>query len=388
MRLPLLALLLASFGIGTTEYVIVGLLPDIARDLQISIPEAGMLITSYSLSVAIGSPILAILIASLPRRAALIILMLLFILGNLLCALSPSYFSLIISRMITALCHGAFFGLGAVVAAAVVPPKQKTQAIAIMFAGLTLANVMGVPLGTSIGQLYGWRATFWCVVIIGVVAVAALYAWIPRGLMLKGTGLLNELRALKRSQVLFAMMISILASSSLFSVFTYIVPILEEVAGLQPTYITAVLLVFGVGITIGNLGGGRLADWRLMPTIIGICFSLVLVLVLFSATAHSLLPAVITLFIWGVLAFAIISPLQMRVVNEATGAPSLASTMNQSAFHIGNAAGAYVSGVAITHGISYANLPWVGAAIAILALSMSIFTYKRDRYELACQNVM
>jgi DHA1 family inner membrane transport protein len=321
MRLPLLALLLASFGIGTTEYVIVGLLPDIARDLQISIPEAGMLITSYSLSVAIGSPILAILIASLPRRAALIILMLLFILGNLLCALSPSYFSLIISRMITALCHGAFFGLGAVVAAAVVPPKQKTQAIAIMFAGLTLANVMGVPLGTSIGQLYGWRATFWCVVIIGVVAVAALYAWIPRGLMLKGTGLLNELRALKRSQVLFAMMISILASSSLFSVFTYIVPILEEVAGLQPTYITAVLLVFGVGITIGNLGGGRLADWRLMPTIIGICFSLVLVLVLFSATAHSLLPAVITLFIWGVLAFAIISPLQMRVVNEATGAP-------------------------------------------------------------------
>jgi DHA1 family inner membrane transport protein len=312
--------------------------------------------------------------------------MLLFILGNFFCALSPNYASLILARVITALCHGAFFGLGAVVAAAVVPPKQKTQAIAIMFAGLTLANVMGVPLGTSIGQAYGWRATFWCVVMIGIISVAALYAWIPRGLMLKGTSLLNELRALKRSQVLFAMMISILASTSLFSVFTYIVPILEEVAGLAPNHITAVLLLFGVGITIGNLGGGRLADWRLMPTVIGICLSLVLVLTLFSTTAHSLLPAIVTVFIWGILAFAIISPLQMRVVNEATGAPSLASTLNQSAFHIGNATGAYVSGLAITYGVSYASLPWIGAAIATLALGMSIFSYKLDKPVLVRQN--
>jgi DHA1 family inner membrane transport protein len=383
MRLPLVALLLASFGIGTTEYVIVGLLPDIARDLAITIPEAGMLITSYSLSVAFGSPLLAIATASLPRRAALLILMLLFIFGNILCALSPSYFSLIISRIITALCHGAFFGLGAVVAATVVPAKQKTQAIAIMFAGLTIANVMGVPLGTSIGQVYGWRRTFWCVVVIGIISVIALYKWIPRGLMLKGESILSEFRTLKRSQVLLAMMISILASSSLFSVFTYIAPILEDVAHLSPYNITAVLLLFGVGITIGNLGGGRLADWRLMPTVIGICFSLVIILTIFSATAHSLLPAVITVFVWGILAFAIISPLQMRVVNEAFGAPNLASTLNQSAFHIGNATGAYVSGVAITNGTSYANLPWIGAAIAVLALAMSIFSYWHDRQALA-----
>jgi DHA1 family inner membrane transport protein len=379
MRLPLFALLLASFGIGTTEYVIVGLLPNIARDLQISIPEAGMLITSYSLSVAIGSPLLAILIASFPRRIALLLLMLLFIVGNFLCALSPNYFSLIGARVITALGHGAFFGLGAVVAAAVVPPKQKTQAIAIMFAGLTLANIMGVPLGTSIGQAYGWRAAFGCIVVIGLIAVAALYMWIPRDLMLKGENLFSELRMLKRSQVWFTMIISILASSSLFSVLTYIVPILEEVAGVAPQHITAVLLLFGIGITIGNLGGGGLADWRLMPTVIGICFSLMMVLTLFVMTAHSLWPAVITIFVWGILAFAIISPLQMRVVNEATGAPSLASTLNQSAFHIGNATGAYISGVAISSGVSYAHIPWLGAMIAVLALGMSIFSYRRDK---------
>jgi DHA1 family inner membrane transport protein len=338
-----------------------------------------MLITSYSLSVAIGSPLLAILIASFPRRIALLLLMLLFIVGNFLCALSPNYFSLIGARVITALGHGAFFGLGAVVAAAVVPPKQKTQAIAIMFAGLTLANIMGVPLGTSIGQAYGWRAAFGCIVVIGLIAVAALYMWIPRDLMLKGENLFSELRMLKRSQVWFTMIISILASSSLFSVLTYIVPILEEVAGVAPQHITAVLLLFGIGITIGNLGGGGLADWRLMPTVIGICFSLMMVLTLFVMTAHSLWPAVITIFVWGILAFAIISPLQMRVVNEATGAPSLASTLNQSAFHIGNATGAYISGVAISSGVSYAHIPWLGAMIAVLALGMSIFSYRRDK---------
>jgi DHA1 family inner membrane transport protein len=268
-RLPLLALAMASFGIGTTEFVIMGLLPDVARDLSVTIPQAGMLVSGYAMGVAVCAPILAIATARLDRRHALLLLMGMFILGNLFCALAPSYPMLMAARIVTAFCHGAFFGLGAVVAANVVPPQRRAQAMATMFAGLTLANVLGVPFGTALGDAVGWRSTFWVVVGIGVVAATALYVWLPHNMPAPEVSLLQEARMLGRKQVL-AMLISVIASASLFSVFTYITPILENVTGVSSHHVALVLMVFGVGLTFGNMLGGRLGDWRPMPAVIGI----------------------------------------------------------------------------------------------------------------------
>src|SRR2546423_11164335 len=256
----LLALAVASFGIGTTEFVIMGLLPDVAHDLRVTIPQAGLLVSGYALGVVLGAPILAVATARLDRRRALLLLIGIFILGNCLCAIAPSYALLMGARIVTAFSHGAFFGLGAVVAANVVLPQKRSQAVALMFTGLALANVLGVPFGTALGQAAGWRTTFWVVVGIGIVASLTLYAWLPRGTTSSGAGLMQETRTLVRSQVLLAMLISVLASASLFSVFTYITPILENVARESPHQVTWVLLLFGVGLTFGNLLGGRLGD--------------------------------------------------------------------------------------------------------------------------------
>ncbi len=276
--LALLALAAASFGIGTTEFVIMGLLPEMAADLGVGIPTAGLLVSGYALSVTFGSPLVAVALSRLDRRRALLVLVGLFILGNALCALSPDYRLLMLARIVTALCHGAFFGLGAVVAADLVPPQRKASAIAIMFTGLTLANVLGVPFGTALGHALGWRATFWAVVGIGFVAAAALVAWLPRHLARDGGSLLSEMRTLRRTQVVLAMLLSVLASASLFSVFTYVAPLLAATAGASPSAITGVLLLFGVGLTLGNGLGGRLGDWRLMPSVIGLGFALAVVL--------------------------------------------------------------------------------------------------------------
>jgi DHA1 family inner membrane transport protein len=377
-RLPLLALALASFGIGTTEFVIMGLLPDVASDLAVTIPQAGLLVTGYALSVAFGSPFLAIATARMDRRRALLLLIGIFILGNLLCALSPSYTLLMAARVVTALCHGAFFGLGAVVAATLVPPQKKAQAIATMFAGLTLANVLGVPFGTALGEALGWRDTFWAVVIIGFAAAFALYAWLPRNMPTPRLQLIQEARTLGSMQVILAMLISVLSSASLFSVFTYITPILEHVTRISPHAVTQMLVLFGVGLTVGNFLGGRFGDWKLMPSVIGILAVLTPLLVLFTMTSSTTASAAVTIFCWGLLAFALISPLQMRVVNEAARAPNLASTLNQGAFNLGNATGAWIGGLALARGLAYGQLPWVGAALAVAALVLSILSCRLD----------
>jgi DHA1 family inner membrane transport protein len=374
-----LALAMASFGIGTTEFVIMGLLPDVAHDLAVTIPQAGLLVSAYALGVAFGAPILAVATAGLDRRRALLLLIGIFILGNCLCAIAPSYALLLGARIVTAFSHGAFFGLGAVVAANVVPPRKRAQAIALMFTGLTLANVLGVPFGTALGQAAGWRATFWAVVGIGIVAAAALYAWLPRGMKSTGAGLLQEARTLCRTQVLLAMLISVLASASLFSVFTYITPILENVTRDSPHQVTWVLLLFGVGLTFGNILGGRLGDWRLMPSVIAIFILLVAVLGVLTITSPMPWLAGTTIFVWGALAFGLVSPLQMRVVNEASGAPNLASTLNQGAFNLGNAAGAFAGELALTDGVAYGNIPWIGAGFAALGLAFSLLSYLLDR---------
>ena len=377
-RLPLLALALASFGIGTTEFVIMGLLPDVAGDLGVTIPQAGLLVTGYALSVAFGSPFLAVATARMDRRKALLLLIGIFILGNLLCALAPNYALLMAARIVTALCHGAFFGLGAVVAATLVPEQKKAQAIAMMFAGLTLANVLGVPFGTALGEAVGWRNTFWAVVVIGFAAAFALYAWLPRNMPTPRMKLIHEARSLGSTQVILAMLISVVVSASLFGVFTYITPILENVTLISPHAVTLMLLLFGIGLTAGNFLGGWLGDWKLMPSVIGILALLIPVLSLFTLTSASLVPAAVTIFCWGLLAFALISPLQMRVVNEAAQAPNLASTLNQGAFNLGNAAGAWIGGLALTNGLAYRELPWIGVALAAVAFTLSFLSHRFD----------
>jgi DHA1 family inner membrane transport protein len=375
----LLALAAAAFGIGTTEFVIMGLLPEIGHSLGVSIPQAGQLVSSYALSVTIGSPFMAILMARFPRRLSLLILMAVFILGNVLCALARGYDTLMAARIFTALAHGTFFGIGAIVAAEVVPKHQRAMAISLMFSGLTLANVLGVPFGTLLGQAYGWRTTFWAVVVIGVVAFAALLIWVPEVRQARRMRLKREVSALGHPQVLLAMGTSVLCSAALFTVFTYITPLLENVSGISPRGVSIVLLLFGVGITLGNLIGGRLADWRLMPSIVLMLCLLIVVQVVFTATSHSVIPAAITVMVWGAFAFGVCPPLQMRVVDQARAAPSLASTMNQSAFNFGNAIGASAGGFMVSAGAGYADLPWLGSAFSVIALGVVVFALWLER---------
>lgn len=380
MPLPILALAVASFCIGTTEFVIMGLLPEVAADLGVSIPAAGLLVTGYALGVVIGAPIIAIGTAKLPRKPVLIGLAVLFVLGNLLCAIAPTYWTLMAARVITALGHGAFFGIGSVVAASLVPANKRASAIALMFAGLTLANILGVPGGTALGEAFGWRMTFYAVVVIGLISVAAIAFLVPAGVAPPGKGgVAGEVKVLGKLQVWLAMIISALASGSLFAVFTYIKPILTDVTGLSVESVTWILLLFGGGMTIGNIIGGKLADWKLMPTAIGALVVMAAIHVAFAELSTSAPAAILLVFMWGVITFVIVPPMQMRVVETASEAPNLAATLNQGAFNAGNAAGAWVGGAAISMGVSYADLPLVGAAIALSAFGVAVFSFAIER---------
>jgi MFS transporter, DHA1 family, inner membrane transport protein len=327
LHTPLMALAIAAFGIGTSEFIIMGLLPNLSEDFHVSIPKAGVLVTGYALSVTIGAPIVAIATARLERKLALLLLMGVFTLGNLACAVAPTYNLLFSARVLTALCHGAFFGIGSVVAANLVPRNQRAQAIALMFSGLTLANVLGVPAGTALGQAFGWRAAFWAIIPIGAIAAVAVFFLVPS--QPAGTGgLLHEFRVLRKPQVLLVLAMSVLTSASLFCVFTYIAPMLEVVTLVSPHTVTLTLLLFGVGITIGNLLGGTLSDWRPMAFLVGALLTLIgSLLVLYYAEPH-VLPAIVMILLWGAIQFAAGAPLQSRIVDHAATAPNLASTLN------------------------------------------------------------
>ena len=380
MPLPIFALAIASFCIGTTEFVIMGLLPEMAADLGVSIPAAGLLVTGYALGVVVGAPIVAIATAGLPRKTVLICLASLFVVGNLLCAVAPEYWTLMAARVVTAFGHGAFFGIGSVVAASLVPKNKQASAMALMFAGLTLANILGVPAGTALGETFGWRSTFWAVVGIGLISVAAIAWLVPAGVAPPGKGgIVGEVRVLGKVQVWLAMLISSLASASLFAVFTYIKPILTDVSGLSVGSATWVLLLFGAGMTIGNIIGGRLADWKLMPTAIGALAFIILVHLSFAELAYDAVATIVIVFLWGVVTFVIVPPLQMRVVQTASDGPNLAATLNQGAFNVGNAAGAWVGGIALSSGVPYQDLPFVGAAVALVALGVALFSQALDR---------
>jgi DHA1 family inner membrane transport protein len=283
------------------------------------------------------------------------------------------------ARIVTAFCHGAFFGIGSVVAAGLVAPNRRAQAIALMFTGLTLANVLGVPLGTALGQIAGWRATFWAVTGIGVLAAGALAAFLPANIEMQKASLVREFAVLKNPQVLAVLGASALASASLFSVFTYITPILEDVTGFTPHAVTLVLLLFGLGLTVGSTLGGRLADWRLMRSLLGFLLAIGVILAVFAATMHRPVAAMATIFVWGILAFAIVPPLQMLVVDRASDAPNLASTLNQGAFNLGNASGAWLGGAAISAGAPLTSLPWVGLAMAVASFVLTLVSASMER---------
>ena len=380
MRIPLLALAVSAFAIGTSEFVIMGILPNLSEDLHVSIAKAGVLVTSYALSVTVGSPLVALATARLERKRALLLLMGVFILGNVVCALAPGYNALLAARVITALCHGAFFGIGSIVAADLVPRQQRSQAIALMFSGLTLANVLGVPAGTALGQAFGWRSTFWAIAPIGLVSAAMLLWLLPRQES-TSSRLLDEFVILRRPQVLIVLALSILSSASLFCVFTYVAPMLESVTHVGPHTVTLVLLLFGVGITVGNLLGGWLSDWRQLPSVIGLIVLLILTLVALFFAEPFVLPTILMILFWGVVAFAGGAPLQARVVDKAAEAPNLAATLNQGAFNLGNATGATLGGLLLTSGFGYRDLPWASAAISCVALGLALLSRQLERRE-------
>ena len=380
MRKPLLALAVSAFGIGTSEYIIMGLLPDLAHSLRVSIPKSGILVSGYALSVTLGSPLVALALSRMDRKRALLILMGMFIAGNALCALAPTFLLLLIARILTAPCHGAFFGIGSIMAFHLVPRSERAQAITLMFSGLTLANVLGVPAGTALGQAFGWRFAFWALVPVGLIAGLGLWRMVPHQAP-ENMELKHEFRAALRPQVQLVLTLSTLCSVSLFCVFTYIAPILEQVTRLSPTSVSKVLVVFGVGITVGNLLGGRLSDWKQMPVLIGGIMLLIVILMVMPFLELSLTPAVITIFVWGGVHFATGSPLQARIVEQAKGAPNLASTLNQGAFNLGNALGASLGGIMLTAGVSYRYLSWGSAAVAGVALLVALIALRVEQIE-------
>lgn len=371
-KAPLIALAVAAFGIGTTEFVIMGLLPEVAADLHVGLPAAGLLVSGYALGVAFGGPVLAALLARVPARATLIGLMGLFIAGNLGCAVAPTYMLLMLARIVTALCHAAFFGTGAVVAARLAAPGRSAQAIALMIGGLTIANVVGVPLGTFIGQAAGWRVTFLAVAGIGAVALLAMARLLPQVEVTRDLG--AEVRVLKTPPVWLTLAVSTLASASMFGFFTYITPILTTLGGVADGNVGYVLLAAGIGLTAGNYLGARLADWRAGPSLVAVLFGVSAVLLIFASLGRTPWSATVIVTLWGVLAFAVCAITQAMVVEAASAAPNLASTLNISAFNLGNAIGAGLSAAVLSSGLGLSAIPLLAAMVAGLAMATAIIS--------------
>ncbi len=373
MNLALFALALSAFGIGTTEFVIMGILPQVSESLRVSIPQAGLLVSFYALGVAVGAPILAVLTKDLSRKKALLLLMGIFIIGNICCALSFHYITMMIARIITSFCHGSFFGIGAVVAARLVPPQRKARAVALMFTGLTVSNVIGVPFGTWIAHHWDWHITFWLIAGVGILAFLALLAFLPDcGANDAPIDFKEELKIIMKPHVLMAMLITLLTFASVFALFTYIAPILLITTKTPLSWITTTLLIIGVGSVIGNLWGGKLADHGTLSALLITISLLFVISVFFIFSSTFVYWAVITLFFWGVASFATVAPLQMNVVKSAHAAPNIASTINIGIFNVGNALGAYLGGVPLSLGFSPRGCIIVAIILALLAVTVTI----------------
>ncbi|WP_372984463.1 MFS transporter [Microbacterium sp.] len=373
MPLGLIALAIGAFGIGLTEFVIMGLLPDVAADFGVTEATAGWLISGYALSVVVGALGLTAATTRLPRKPVLLGLVVLFIVGNAITALAPDYTTAMIGRIVAALCHGAFFGIGSVVAADLVAPEKKARAIAIMFTGLTAANVFGVPFGTFLGQQFGWRSTFWVISAIGIVAFAgiALLVTAPKTAG-QQVSLRSELRAFRSGQVWLSLIVTALAFGGMFGAFTYIAYTLTGVTGFADTTVPWLLVLFGAGLVAGNWIGGRLADRSIDGTLLIFIAALVVVLVLFGFFAWSQPVTIAILVLMGAFGFGTVPGLQSRIMHYAGGAPTLASGANIGAFNVGNALGAWAGGLGIAAGLGYTSPIWIGAAITASALVVMV----------------
>jgi MFS transporter, DHA1 family, inner membrane transport protein len=384
MPLALYALTAGAFGIGVTEFVIMGLLIDVSKDLGVSISSAGLLISGYALGVVIGAPILGAISGRWSRKNLLLGLMVVFTIGNLACAIAPDYWTLMAARVLTAFAHASFFGVGSVVATGLVAPNRRASAIAIMFTGLTVANILGVPFGTWLGQAYGWRSTFWAVTVIGIAALAVIALLVPKDEASAETGEDEQgvLAVLGRRAVILGLTTTVLSWVGVFAAFTYIAPILTEITGFSESAVSPILLVFGGGLVVGNIAGGWLADRRLVPTILGSLVALSVVLFAMTAAIHQPALAVIAIGLFGATAFATVSPLQMWVLRQAEGAgQGLASSFNIAAFNLGNAIGAWLGGAVIDNGPGLGAVTFVAGLVPIAALAVALVAIRLDRQQ-------
>ncbi|MFF1876708.1 MFS transporter [Leifsonia sp. NPDC058230] len=383
MPIGLIALALGGFGIGLTEFVIAGLLPEVAADFHVNEAAAGWLISGYALAVVVGALGLTAAVTRLPRKPVLLGLMVLFIGGNALSALAPTYEVMLSGRILAALCHGAFFGIGSVVAAGMVAPDKQARAIAIMFTGLTAANVLGVPFGTLLGQALGWRSTFWAITVIGVIALIGVAVLVPRTTQgATSNGLRHELTAFRSGQVWLSIAVTVLGFGGMFGAFTYIAYTLTDVSGFASAAVPWLLIVFGVGMFVGNALGGRFADRALDKSLVIILAGLAVVLAAFALVAASPIATIAALLLMGFFGFATVAGLQTRVMMYADHAPTLASGANIAAFNLGNALGAWIGGLTITAGLGYTSPLWAGSLItvgAVVVMAFAAVTARRRR---------
>ncbi|WP_367140260.1 MULTISPECIES: Cmx/CmrA family chloramphenicol efflux MFS transporter [Streptomyces] len=368
MPIALFVLGLTIFGLGTTEFMIAGLLPEMADAFGVSIPAAGVLISAFAVGAAVGAPAVALVSARLPKKATLVVILIVFLVGQTMAATAQSYNVLLVARVVTAVVQSAFFGIGAVVAADLVPPSKRASAIAIMFGGLTISTIAGVPLGAFLGQHWGWRSPFWVVNGLALIGLIGVITLVPSHKSAEETSIRKELAAFRSGRVWLGLATTALSQGALFGCYSYIAPLLTDITGFSSGVVPVLLVLFGVGTFCGSALGGRFADKNLMRTLWMGMVLLAASLALFSATAHNKVLMTVTIVVFGVAGFLINPGLQTRVLNEAKGAATLASASNISAFNIGNAAGPWVAGLAISAGHGYLSPSWVGLVFALGAL--------------------
>ena len=379
LNFPLLALAIGAFAIGTTEFSPMGFLPQIAENLNISIPTAGMLITAYALGVMIGAPFMTLWFGRFPRRKALILAMIIFTIGNILAAIAPNYWGLMAARILTSLNHGVFFGIGSIVATSVVPKDKQASAVATMFMGLTIANIGGVPLATWVGQNIGWRMSFAAIALLGVITMLSLWKALPEDKASQRPDVKAELKVLTRLPVVLALLTTVMSAGAMFTLYTYIAPSLQNITHASPMFITLMLVLIGIGFSIGNHLGGKFADLSLTKTLTSFLLLLMVSMLLFPILAQTQIGAALALIVWGAAAFAVVPPLQMRVMSVAHEAPGLASSVNIGAFNLGNALGATAGGAVLSMGMSYAAVSIAGAVLTALGLVLVFIQMKINK---------
>jgi multidrug resistance protein len=384
MPIAIFALTIAAYAIGTTEFVIVGLLPTVASDLHITLPLAGLIVSVYALGVTFGAPVLTALTGRVERKPLLLGLMALFIVGNTAAAVSPNYEVLLVARVLAAFAHGVFFSVGSTIAADLVPENRRASAIAMMFMGLTVAIVTGVPLGTFIGQTLGWRATFWAVAALGVIAFAGIAVLLPNSLKKAAPAtLLDQVRVLGSGRLLLVFAMTALGYGGTFVAFTFLAPILQEITGFSESSVSLILVLYGVAIAIGNIAGGRIANHNPIKALIGLFILQAAVLIVFTFTAVSPILTIITLAALGFLQFGNVPGLQLYVVQLAKehrpGAVDVASALNIAAFNLGIALGAWLGGVVVDSPLGLGATPWVGAILVVIALVLTMWSGALDR---------